>query len=506
MKKVFVLLCVVGAMLAAGAITVSAEVGNTGFFGGITEGVRLPKTTEILLANASSGSKNAAIELPYKEIVFLTGRPVEFSGTLTIRPSGSATAESGTYRVVYTVRASDSTAAGVNIARTITFNVNYRKQGKQVVKDYTVASWTETITADGATFVLDSKQSHFDVSILEDHVAGVSYYKGDLSQKAVYRGNTGTSLELSGSIYGFTSAWSSAEVHRLDGRVYANDYQLQYQVRPSVSVDKTLQYSANEPTAISFAGNYREVMANQSGLQYDITVLPARFQDVVRSGGATISTYNTFEQLMAPDVSFLKGHFAEADVSKLFAMGVLEGDAKFFQPSQQITRGQFVTMLVKALKLPIDTSYQNQTGRTKNNVTVNVVFPDVMPDRADFPYIMAAYNAGLAIGRGNGHFQVDSPIERQEAFVLLVRALGLSNLGLEPTPITPYMDDASISSWAKKDIYAGSRIGLFKGDTRGNVNPHANVSKAEAAAIVNRLVEYMRTGLRLDYTEHIVNY
>jgi len=506
MKKWIGFLCALAASLLLGMMSVTADIGDSGFFGGITEGRRLPKTTEVLLAQNASGSANTVTELAYSEVIFLAGEPVTFTGIMTIRPSGAVAdgADVGSYRVAYTVRASDSTPDNASITRNITFNVNWRRQDNQIVRDYTVYAWTETLSAGGQTFQLDRSRSHFDISILEWQSAGVTYYAGDLSQLAVYRGANGTSHELTGTVYGYETAWSRAEVQRLEGRVFTNDWQMQYEVRPSVSMDKQLQYSQNEPMAISFPGNYREVMSNQSGLQYDITVSPSRFYGIETSGGTTLGTYNTFEQLMAPDVSSLKGHFAEADISKLFAMGILDGEVKFFQPNQQITRGQFVTMLVKALKLPIDTSYQTQTNR--RGAKVSIVFPDVLPERADYPYIMAAYKAGLAIGRGNGQFYVDSTISRDEAIVMLVRALGLTNLGLEPTPMTPFTDDNLIPSWAKKDIYAATRISIVRGDARGNFNPATPVSKAEAAALVNRLVEYMRTGLRNDYSEYIVNY
>ena len=119
---------------------------------------------------------------------------------------------------------------------------------------------------------------------------------------------------------------------------------------------------------------------------------------------------------------------------------------------------------------------------------------------------MAAYNAGLAVGRDNGHFYTDAPIERQEAIVILLRILGLENLGLDPTPVTSFADDRYVADWAKKEVYAAARLGIIAGDSDGNFRPKSYVSKAEAAAFVNRLVNYMRDDLLTDYTEHIVNY
>jgi hypothetical protein len=313
-----------------------------------------------------------------------------------------------------------------------------------------------------------------------------------------------TSVQSTGSIYSFDTAWSATETHRIDTWVYAPGWQTHYQIRPSVSVNKTLQYSLNEPTAISFPGNYMEVIQNKSSISYDVFVKPNIFYTMPDKGAANIPSYNSFEQLIAPDTSFLKGHFAEADINKLFSMQVLTGNPREFRPEQAITRGQYVQALVKACKLPIDLDEANlSTRRTR---VINVVFPDVMPEREEYPYIMAAYRAGLAVGRDNGNFYIDSPIDRQEAIVILVRTLGLSNLGLDPTPVTPFLDDAKIANWAKKEIYAAQRIGIIAADANGNLRPGELISKAEGAALVNRMINYMRYDLVTDYTEHIVNY
>ncbi len=493
------------------ATTVSAAPGELGFFGGITEGVRLPKTTELIIAatNGTTAAANNIVNMPYEELIFLNGgEPVKFEGLLNVRYNGTVSdkTDAGTYRVTYTVGPS-ATTGDIKIARNIVFSVNWRRSGSQMIYDYKAVTWTETVTAGEGDFVVDASQSHFDISILADQTPGVVYYKGNTSQKAVYKnGDAATTLDVTDSFYGYESPWSKAEVHRQDALVLNPEWQMEYQLRPSVSVMKTLSYSPNEPTAISFSGNYREVCANTSGLSYNIYTMPTQFYGTRTEGNINMRTYNTFEQLTAPDVSYLKGHFAEDDIRKLFSMQILEGDTAHYQPAQAITRGQLTTMLVKAVKLPVDFAEQANGTSNKRGSTINIVFPDVFPQRADYPYIMAAYRGGLAEGRGAGGFAPDASITREEAVVMLLRTIGLSNLGLNPTPITPFVDDARISSWAKRDISAAARIGLIYGDENGRLNPKAVVSKAEAAALVNRLINYMRDGLSRDYTSYIVNF
>ncbi|MCL2463442.1 MAG: S-layer homology domain-containing protein, partial [Defluviitaleaceae bacterium] len=384
-----------------------AAVGDMGFFGGISEGRKLPKTTELLLSqNARARGRDTRPPLSYKELIFLSGRPWEFTGVLDVSANGGVAdnADFGTYTETYRVLPSAATDRTVTINRAVTYTVNWRRENSQVVKDYTVRSWVEAISTPDGTYILDPQQSTYSVSVIEDHTPGVTYYRGDVSMHAVYGG--GTSADSSGSLYGYSCAWSSTETHRLDVTVSGEGWQARYQIRPSVSVSKTLQYAANEPEAISFAGNYKEVMQNASGLKYDYYVMPWMYPDQDASGGTSLAAQNTFEQLTAPDLSFLAGHPAEDDIKRLFAMQVLAGDPQQYQPGQAITRGQYVAALVRAIKLPIVQTAAKARGG--NAAPAAPVFPDVPPERPEYPYIMAAYNSRLAIGRDNGSFSADS--------------------------------------------------------------------------------------------------
>jgi len=513
-----------------------AKIEDIGFFGGISQGTRLPKTTEVLLSTQSRASSRNAPGLPYKEVVFLNGTSRVFEGTLTVTTSGQLPEpgrDMGTFTQTYVIAPSIRSNQEAVIRRRMVFRVNWRREGRQIIKDYalrdsTRSSWDETIELDGMLLRVDHRLSSFNVSILEDETPGSTYYKGNVSNRAVYTDegetNTVVRLETVGSFYGYTNPWSSTDVQRIDGYVdNSGGWQMQYQVRPSVSVSKKINYSANEPSLISFAGNYQEVMQNVSGASYNIYMRPSQFYqnptsgsinhnntnwwhfdyfEEEESGDINLAPYNTFEQLIAPDLTFLRGHPAESDISKLFAMQVLDGDPRFYQPNQAITRDQFVAALAKALKLPIEPP---AAGRGRN-AAPRIVFPDIQPERPTYPHIMAAYRSGLVTGNTQGLFNADNPIERQEAMALMLRALGLQQLGLNPTPVTPFVDDANIAAWAKRELYAAHRIGLIFPDDNGRINPRNQVSKAEAAAFINRLIDYMRADIAEDYSSHIVNF
>lgn len=496
-KLTTLLIC--GVVLINSATLVFANPLDFGIFGGITEGRSLPNTTEeILKTNKANNKKNTPLESTYKEMLFLSGSPKEYNGIITVN-SGEAVDENGTYKTSFYIKDGETTPEDISVNRKLDYTVTYRKDKNQTIKNFEINNWSENITLDGNSYVLDKNQSKSSISILEEKKAGITYYKGDISQRAVYKLNDeSVTQEISGVIYGYTSAWSSTETQRLNCTVTTKDWQTQYELRPSVSVSKILDYSKNEPTAISFEGNYKEVMQNESGLSYNIFVAPPFAYNLSKNGNISVPNFNRFEQLVAPEMSHLKGHFAEEDIKKMFAMGIINTVPKFYKPNQAITRGEFTQMLVKAIKLPITP--------IDTKKPINLVFSDVMTNRTEYPYIMAGYDAEIVFGKDDGAFHIDEPIEREEAIVILLRTLGLERLGLSVTPMTAFVDDDKIDNWAKKEVYAANKIGIISGDENGKFHPKKFISKAEAAAIINRFINYMREDIKKDYAENIVNF
>jgi hypothetical protein len=467
----------------------------------------------MILAEAGTANQSNLniTNMVYKEVIWLGGRPVEFEGLMNMNLSNTraraGSEAAGTRTVQYVVRNSATTAPGVALSRNITFNITWRREGNQVIETYPVSRWSETVILNGQTFVLDFSRSNHEISILREITPGVTYYSGDISMQAVYSvAGSFVVHEVIGELYGFESAWSATETQRLNGIVSRPGWQMQYQVVPSVAVSKSLQYSVNEPTLISFAGNYREVTSNQSGLNYIINVLPNQFYGTPTTGRTTIRTFNSFEQLIAPNLSTLRGHWAYQDIHRLFAMQIITTDPAFFRPDQAISRAEFMTMLARAVKLPLNPEHTAPpVARGNRPIQVNLVFPDLWPNRPDYAYLRAINDAGIAMGRGDGHFHPDEIIWREEAYVLALRVLGLSNLGLD-VPLTLYADSDQISDWALNDINAATRIGLIGPDEYGMLHPQSYMTKAQAAALINHLIEYMRHDLLLDYTENMINF
>lgn len=510
MTKSFKKLCasflIVTLLITSMCSTVFAQSGYIGYFGGITEGQRLPKTSETLL-DLEKDMKNESFL--YKEYIIIDKTPTLFEGEMVITSKEPDTFEDkGRYTVQMEISPTDTSEGAGTIERDITFQVNYyRDEDNSIIKDYTATKWEETLTTPTSSYELDQKKSYYDLSIVEDYTPGVMYYKGDISSKAYYSGGLDesgtTEVTRTGSIFGYTSAWSNTETHRIDGYVKNGEDSFSYQVRPSVSVYKDLQYGNNEPTLTSFDGNYREVMTNESGLFYTIFNKPNSMYLTDDNGYASVDSRNYFEQLAPVNLTNLKGAPYYNDVEKLYGMGVLDGDPNLFRPTQAITRGEFVTMLVKAFKLPT-TTYESTSNKKKEPLAS--YYADVSSKRNDYKYIQTARDYGVAYGSSDGHFYPDSYITRQEAICMIIRSLGLQTIGITGNPQSPFLDDASIANWAKNDLYTAYKIGIISTDDNFKVNPKQIVSKAEAAVMVNSMVDYLRYTLKENYAESIVNY
>lgn len=519
MKKILGFIAI-SAVTATMAVTANAQIGDMGYFGGVSDGTALPKTIDETL---NPPSANVTHTMNYKEIIWLSGKPVEFVGEIEVSTSGKSDDETGTYKETYNISPNAYSNADISIRRRLVLDVNYEKVpsidtpgGYQIVKNSSVNTWTETILVDGTTYTLDRDRSYFSKTSNEDRAGGVNYIKGNISSRSVY--TTGTEGEMVvqtnvGETYGYDQAWSSTETQRInttiDFRGAEKNWQLQAQLRPSVTVNKVLQYSPNEPTVTSFNGNYYEILQRENGLQYDILAQPQEFsRDVPTSGSVSIETFSDIEALRVPislDLTALNGSGAEEDIKQLYSMKVLD-QPQYFKPTQGITRSQFMTAMVKALKLPLTTTTTQNTRNNRNNrtQTIEYLFQDFSSKQEDYDYIKAAYNAGITVGRENGTFKPNELIPREEAFCVLTRALGMQNAAYSALPYTSFTDNDEISDWAVNEVYYIAKLGIISPDEEGKIRPRETISKGEAAALINSFVKYMRQKMQTDYIENII--
>lgn len=493
MKKIVLyMLC-----LSLISLTVHAGEGEMGHMGGVASGSNLPKTIEKYV-NIPTSTTNSYV---YKEVIFLSGSPVVFEGTIevSIDTTGVLETESGSYTESYTVEAVGETD-GDTLERSISYTMDYRvidnEFKKQVVPTmrYNSLNWEETIVVEGSTYTLDSDSSSYTIGGVTHVTPGVEYYSSDVSYVAQYTDADGNNVvvESSGTNVGYNQPWSQIENQdRFMELSYGSDVMEDMSVRTSsfMEAKKTLYYSETEPFPISFDGTYNQRYERESILSYEILTFHKDLDEDLYQGNVLINTANQIEKLPIPEeLDFVEGHWAEEDFKKLYSMEIFTEIPHQGMQYEAINRGDFIKALCLAMNIDV-TDYEDGE---------EVIFGDVQPDHPHYPYIMAAYDKKLIKGTG-AIFDIDRPINREEAFVVYIRVIGLERLGVTESPITPFTDDNEISSWAKKEIMAGFKLGIIQGDTTGKVKPQQWISKSEAAAIINRLVDYLREDIGQDY-------
>lgn len=195
-----------------------------------------------------------------------------------------------------------------------------------------------------------------------------------------------------------------------------------------------------------------------------ITISGATGEDAKEEDKPNISEYNYFDDLE-------NASWAKEAVNSLAALGIVSGngDGKF-RPNEDITRAEFVKMLMTAMNMVDEKA--------------KCVFDDVPEDDWAYKYIASAYKYGITSGNGDGSFGKDKPITRQEAAVFLHCTAIRAFVPLEENECSEFADIADIAEWAKRSVKVMQSAGLMSGMGDGNFMPHGRTTRAQAAKMV----------------------
>lgn len=166
-------------------------------------------------------------------------------------------------------------------------------------------------------------------------------------------------------------------------------------------------------------------------------------------------------------------HWAYTDISYLVEKKILSGIGDgSFAPEKSITRAQYVKILAEAFPI--------------TETADSVDFSDVDKSAWYYSYIKDASAAGIITGDGN-NFRPNDSITRQDAAVMLYRVLKNLNVPMEETDNTA-SDSADISTYALKAVNSLYNAGIISGMEDGSFRPKTNITRAQAAAIVARVL------------------
>lgn len=209
---------------------------------------------------------------------------------------------------------------------------------------------------------------------------------------------------------------------------------------------------------------------------------------VVRIGGQYFAKINSLvsngtyaliwnEQTFADTAN----HWGKAVIDEMASRLVVEGVTELtFEPNRAITRAEFAAIAVRAFGL------QDETANGQ-------AFNDVAPDAWYTDYVSTASEYGLLKGYNDGSFKPSQQISRQEATAILARAMKLAGIDSSLTDINTlieYKDADQVSDWAQNNVSYLVEKGIMKGDTSGMLHARDAVTRAETAALMQRILKF----------------
>jgi len=178
----------------------------------------------------------------------------------------------------------------------------------------------------------------------------------------------------------------------------------------------------------------------------------------------------------------VENHWSKLDVNDMGARLIIKGVSdKEFQPDLAITRAEFTAIVSRALGLKIGLA-----SGTFSDVAAGDWFESAVN-------ATAAY--GLITGYKDGTFRPNQTVSREEAAAILAKAMKMirkSEAALTNEEVNSqlaiFKDEGAIGAWAKEALAFTVKAGLLKG-YNDNLEPKQNVSRAQAAAMVRRMLQ-----------------
>lgn len=177
----------------------------------------------------------------------------------------------------------------------------------------------------------------------------------------------------------------------------------------------------------------------------------------------------------APEIHFddvTEDHWAAKVIDSLAKQGLMKGKEEGkFMPEEQITREEFVTILLRSI------GEEAEPKETR--------FSDVQKSDWFSGYVEKASELGLVKGYADGSFGAGQEITRQDMAVLLLKAAEITGKEL-PVLTSPqkFTDDGQIADYAKTAVTKLQQAKIINGMEDGSFAPSRYATRAEAAQIL----------------------
>ncbi|WP_053954860.1 S8 family serine peptidase [Inediibacterium massiliense] len=239
-----------------------------------------------------------------------------------------------------------------------------------------------------------------------------------------------------------------------------------------IPIEKT--FNKNKATAVSY---------DPKNNSYDF--VPTTFKEIDGKWIAKIkSSSNYMITIVEGNKTFddVQTHWAKKEIENLASRFIIKGmNENTFAPDSNITRAEFVTLLVKALGL--------------KNTESNKKFVDINSNDWYKDFVLTGAHYGLINGYEDGSFKPNQPITRQEMAVIIEKAMKLGGKAPQEydydKTLKVFDDQQKISDWSKGAISTMIHSGIASGRTASQYAPTENTTRAETSIMVYRLLKFI---------------
>ena len=159
-------------------------------------------------------------------------------------------------------------------------------------------------------------------------------------------------------------------------------------------------------------------------------------------------------------------------IKQLYDAGVVSGtSATTFEPTANVTRAQFVTMIAGLAGADV-------SGYASGP------FDDVQTGSWYAPYVNWAAASGIVSGTSATTFEPAAEISRQDMAVMLYNYAQQAGVQLEQTTVTPFTDEGSIAAYALPAVQALHSAGVISGMPDGSFQPQATTTREQACVVL----------------------
>ncbi len=159
-------------------------------------------------------------------------------------------------------------------------------------------------------------------------------------------------------------------------------------------------------------------------------------------------------------------------IKQLYDAGVVSGtSATTFEPTANVTRAQFVTMIAGLAGADV-------SGYASGP------FDDVQAGSWYAPYVNWAAASGIVSGTSATTFEPAAEISRQDMAVMLYNYAQQAGVQLEQTTVTPFTDEGSIAAYALPAVQALHNAGVISGMPDGSFQPQATTTREQACVVL----------------------